>query len=81
VSYYARTASELETKAAKFWPKDLVEKEATAGIIPLLIRTQEKFISLLDISDSSPDAWKISLQASGELYPICFLNIYWFYLM
>lgn len=64
---YARTPAELRMKASLFWPKDLTSREAQAGIIPILLETQSKFISLLSISDAGPEAWKIILQCTANI--------------
>ncbi len=58
---------ELYKSAVLFWPKELVDREALISVIPLLLQTQDQFISLLDISDSAPDSWKQALKASGSL--------------
>lgn len=50
---YNRTRAELEKKSCKWWPDNLVAIEASASIIPLLIRTQDKFISVLTLSHST----------------------------
>ena len=50
---YMRSKEELETKACKWWPSALVEREAEASIIPTLIRTQDQFISILTLADSN----------------------------
>lgn len=71
---YARTPSELQQTALMFWPRELLQREATASIIPLLIQTQDKFISLLDLSDAEPDAWKSTLPGSKGLTPNLFLK-------
>lgn len=44
---------ELEKVASKFWPLELSEKEAELSIIPILIETQDKFISILSVGTSS----------------------------
>jgi len=71
---YARIPSELRQSAVMFWPKELMQREADTSIIPKLIETQDKFISLLDISDRGPDAWKSTLASSRELTPNLFLK-------
>ena len=58
MSKYARTLAELKEKAVLFWPREILEREASVSILPLLLKTQEKFISILNLSDSSPDSWK-----------------------
>jgi len=51
-----------------------MDREVAASIIPLLIKTQDKFIGLLDISDARPDAWKDTLRNSKELAANLFLK-------
>lgn len=48
---YNRTHTELEGYACKWWPENLVALEAEASIIPILIRTQDQFISILTLSN------------------------------
>lgn len=57
-----------------YWPKELTEREASMSIIPRLVDTQDKFISLLDISDSSPTAWKDTLKQSTSMSANLFLK-------
>lgn len=47
---YNRNLQELESKACKWWPQNLKDFEADSSIIPLLIETQDKFISILTLS-------------------------------
>tara|TARA_B100001964_G_C14243828_1_gene606415 strand:- start:2084 stop:3097 length:1014 start_codon:yes stop_codon:yes gene_type:complete len=53
-----KTVKELKSKAVVFWPNELCEKEKRASIIPMLLKTQEKFISILHLADSKPTSWK-----------------------
>lgn len=46
---YKRTFKELEAVASKFWPSELSEEEANLSVVPLLLETQEKFISILSV--------------------------------
>lgn len=73
---YQRTIPELEAAAVKFWPQELVSQEASSSIIPLLIKTQDKFISLLNLSEAGPEAWKeaLKLQVGSDLTPNLFLK-------
>ena len=71
---YKRTVEELRDNAVFFWPKDLIDKEASISVIPTLLNTQTKFISILDVADSSPIAWKLALNITQELYPNLFLK-------
>lgn len=54
--YYQRTFEELEQVASKFWPSELSEREATLSVIPLLLRTQDQFVSILSIEARSLDS-------------------------
>src|SRR5262245_60936950 len=58
------TIAELESQALKFWPQSISMAQADASIIPKLIETQDKFISILTSADADPFAWKIALTAS-----------------
>lgn len=46
---YRKSLAELESVAAKFWSVELSEQEAQISVLPLLLRTQESFISLLRV--------------------------------
>lgn len=69
---YARTLAELTDKAVLFWPPELIKREAAVSVLPLLVGTQDKFISVLNLSDAAPDAWKklvdVSEQLKGNLF-------------
>lgn len=71
---YARTPEQLRCKANLYWPVELTAKEADSSVIPHLIDTQDKFISLLDISDAGPEAWRYTLGSSSEMKPNLFLK-------
>lgn len=64
----------LEQRGLKFWPLELSEKEKEASVIPKLVESQDKFISLLNISDVSPAAWKNTLKNSKSLPANLFLK-------
>lgn len=53
---YAKTITELEANAVFWWPPFLAELESSASIIPLLISTQDKFLSLLTLADKNPQS-------------------------
>ena len=74
MTYFAASVSELRLRAALFWPAELVAREASASVIPILLSTQDKFISLLDFSDSSPTAWKDVLRATSGITANVFLK-------
>jgi len=46
---YQRTVPQLERVASQFWPPDLSEEAAKMSVIPLLLETQDKFISILGV--------------------------------
>jgi hypothetical protein len=52
---YHKTFTELESVAAKFWPIEISEQEADSSVVPLLLETQDKFISILAVSVSNVD--------------------------
>jgi hypothetical protein len=52
---YTKTITELEANAVFWWPSFLSELEGNASIIPLLISTQDKFLSLLTLADKEPN--------------------------
>ena len=62
-----RKLDDLEANALKFWPPKIAETECNASIIPKLIETQDKFISLLNIANAGPFAWKKVLETTKEL--------------
>lgn len=51
---YNRDITELKTKAALWWPEELKEKNAKANVIPLLLSTQEEFLSILKLAKKDP---------------------------
>lgn len=50
---YQRTLEELEKVASKFWPHELSAMEADLSIIPVLLQTQDQFLSIISIE--TPD--------------------------
>ena len=64
----------LKSEALIFWPLDIAEKEKESSIIPLLLETQDSFISLLHIADKSPTSWKEVLPTTKSMYPNLFLK-------
>jgi hypothetical protein len=71
---YARTLAELKKHAVLFWPREIVEREESASVLPLLLKTQDKFISILKLSDSAPDSWKKFVDVSDEIKGNLFLK-------
>ena len=51
---FKKNIQELEANAIFWWPDFLSELEENTSIIPLLLKTQDKFLSLLTLSDKNP---------------------------
>ncbi len=64
---YKRTLVELRTKAVLHWPKDILLAAGDVSILPLLLETQDAFISLLNVADKNPLSWKATLKQNGAL--------------
>jgi len=69
-----RDVQDIENEALKFWPSEIARKEKNSSIIPKLIETQDKFISLLNISDANPYKWKDTLSSTRTLSGNLFLK-------
>lgn len=50
---YERTLDELETRACKWWPKEVRDEAQKISILQTLIDSQEKFISILKLADKN----------------------------
>ena len=61
---YNRIFVELEKKAIKWWPKELEATVAAESVVPQLIATQDRFISILKLSGNTPEQVFDVLQAS-----------------
>ena len=68
------TIEELKRDACKYWPKFIMEEVVKINPIPLLLETQDKFISILKCADRDPMAWLKVLESSSELPPNLFLK-------
>jgi len=60
-------------RASRYWPQELRDRAASIQVLPLLLETQEKFISILQVADKSPEAWERVLDESS-LAPNLFLK-------
>lgn len=69
-----RSIEDLERNAIKFWPAEIAGKEKDISIIPKLVETQYKFISLLNISDANPFIWKQTLLSTQSMPGNLFLK-------
>ncbi len=71
---HPRTVRELKKSALLYWPAAITEQEKQASVIPLLLETQESFISILQFANKTHDAWMKALDLNQELYPNLFLK-------
>lgn len=70
---FKKTLKDLEMVAIKWWPKDLEEEVAKLSVIPKLLETQDKFISVLKLSGDNPEQVFKVIEAS-DLAPNLFLK-------
>lgn len=69
-----QTVDELKENAIIFWPIEICEKEQATSVIPLLLKSHEKFISILHLSDSEPMAWKEIVEKVEDMPSNLFLK-------
>ncbi|MEZ4630855.1 MAG: hypothetical protein R2880_09140 [Deinococcales bacterium] len=70
----AKTLEELEHNACLYWPSHLIEVVAETNLVPILLKTQDTFLSILKASDKEPYAWLNTLKHSSTLSPNLFLK-------
>lgn len=61
---YQKTFEELEQVASKFWPSEFSEMEAKLSIIPMLLKTQDLFISIIGTGAPTLDRLFTIIEAS-----------------
>jgi hypothetical protein len=71
---FVKTIEELEKSACLYWPTHLSNVVAEISSIPMLIKTQDQFLSILKSSDKKPNAWLHTLKESSTLSPNFFLK-------
>ena len=71
---YNRTLPELRKKAVMHWPEEILASAGDVSILPLLLKTQDSFISILKIADKSPYAWGEALKQNSALSGPLFLK-------
>lgn len=54
---YKRTLDQLRSQAILHWPRNLLQAASDVSVLPLLIQSQDVFISLLKVSNKKPDSW------------------------
>ena len=71
---YNRTLTELKSKAVLHWPEQILHAAGDASVLPLLLKTQEAFISLLKVSNKNPFSWMETIQHNKSLSGPLFLK-------
>ncbi len=71
---YKRTLNELRANAVLHWPKEILQAAGDASVLPLLLDTQDAFISLLKIANKTPLSWKPALSQTATLSGPLFLK-------
>lgn len=51
---YKRKIDELEKNAALWWPESLSAQDAMVSVIPKLLKSQDKFLNILSLSNADP---------------------------
>jgi hypothetical protein len=69
-----KTIEQLEENACRYWPRDIAEAVARINPIPLLVQTQDTFLSILKCADASPTAWIDVLNSCSTLRANVFLK-------
>jgi hypothetical protein len=64
---YKRSLEELRTKAVLHWPDEINKGAIELSVLPLLLNTQDEFISLLKLSNRHPESWKKMLPETATL--------------
>lgn len=62
---FQRTYEELEQVASKFWPSELSEIEASLSVIPILLKTQDQFLSIISVETPGVEQLFEIVQASS----------------
>ena len=71
---YKRSLDELKVKAILHWPNDLIMAAGSLSVLPLLIQTQDTFISVLKVADKHPESWVDALKHNSSLTGPVFLK-------
>ena len=74
MSKYKRTIEELRKSAILHWPDSILNQANDISTLPLLIKTQDNFISILKSASKNPHSWKIAIDNSKELSGSLFLK-------
>ncbi len=64
---YKRTLDELRTNAILHWPDEILLAAGNVSVLPLLLKTQDAFISVLKVADKTPLSWMETLKQNTSL--------------
>ncbi len=71
---YNRSLTELKSNAVFHWPEEILLAAGDVSVLPLLLKTQDSFISILKVADRDPLAWKVALKQSRTISGPLFLK-------
>ena len=71
---YNRTLEELRQHAALHWPDDILSAAAEVETLPLLLETQDIFISIIKVASKDPFSWKLAVDNSSQMSGSLFLK-------
>jgi len=74
MSGYQRTLDELRKNAVLHWPDAILSAAEEVSTLPLLLKTQDNFISVLKVASKDPLSWYQVLEGSNELNGALFLK-------
>ena len=70
-AHYERTIDELEVHACKWWPPELRAAEQQLSLLPTLLETQDRFISILKLANTqNPERIFDIIEAAEFPYPL-----------
>ena len=64
---FKRDIDELRNNAILHWPKEVIKLANNVDTLPLLLSTQDAFLSILKVSDQTPQSWIKTIENSREL--------------
>lgn len=74
MGHYNRNLEELRQHAVLHWPDEILSAAEEIGTLPLLLKTQDSFISVLKVASKDPLSWKVAVDNSNELNGSLFLK-------
>lgn len=69
-----KTIKELESNACLYWPNHLAKAAADISSLPILLKTQDQFLSILKCSDKEPISWLKTIKSMSTLPANIFLK-------